>query len=178
MRLLLRIPWMMLISKFGKRQNLLDESCINLRVLPNDCDINIHMNNARFNNMTVLGRIYHMGKVGIDIEFIKRGWNPIVFSSDTVHLKPIKPFQKFKLRTKILTWDEKYWYYKHLFEIGENLHAVNLTMGVVICRGKVITLDEISDELDMSITPPEIPDTVKQWKLLHEEMKGITIREY
>ena len=161
----------MLKSKRGKRIGLLDESVVDFRVLPNDCDLYFHMNNARYTNIAVLGRVYHLGKVGIDKPLLKRRWFPIIFASETIHIKPIKPFKKYTLKTKMLTWDEKYWYFQHLFEMNRIIHAINMTMGVMVNKGKIVPINKIVEELELSINPPELPNKLKKWKELHEIIK-------
>ncbi len=71
----------------------------------------------------------------------------------------------------MLTWDKKYWYFEHLFEMNGIIHAINMTMGVLVCKGKIIPLNKAVEELKLSIVPPEPPDRVKKWKELHETIK-------
>jgi len=173
LKLIFRLPIIILKSKRGARIGLLDESVVDFRVLPNDCDLYFHMNNARYTNIAVLGRVYHLGKAGIDKTLLKRRWFPIIFASETIHIKPIRPFKKYTLKTKMLTWDEKYWYFEHLFEINGLIHAINMTMGVMVCKGKIVPLSIVVGELGLFINPPELPDRVKKWKNLHEQLKVI-----
>jgi len=171
MKLIFRIPIVLLKSKRGRRINLLDESVVNFIVLPNDCDLYFHMNNARYTNIAVLGRVHHLGKVGIVKPLLKRRWFPIIFASETIHIKPIRPFKKYTLKTKMLTWDEKYWYFEHLFEIKGKIHAINMTMGVMVYKGKIVPLDKVAEVIGLTIDPPILPGGVKKWKELHENIK-------
>lgn len=150
---------------------MLDESFINFRVLPNDCDLYFHMNNARHTNIAVLGRVYHLGKAGVDMLFLKRRWFPVIFASETIFIKPFRPFKKYILKTKMLTRDDKYWYFEHLFEVDEITHAINLSMGVLLFRGKVVSLNEVASEIGLPVNPPKLPERIEKWKGLHEKIK-------
>lgn len=171
MKLIFRLPIVILESRRGPRIDILDESAVDFSVLPNDCDLYFHMNNARYANIAVLGRVHHLGKVGLLKPLLKRRWFPIIFASDTIHTKPIRPFKRYTLKTRMLTWDEKYWYYEHIFETNGINHAVNMTMGVMICKRKILDLKEVAEELGLLQQPPEPPDRVMKWKELHKQLK-------
>ncbi len=47
------------------RRGLLEPSRAAFRVLPNDCDLNFHMNNGRYLSFMDLGRVHLMAQTGL-----------------------------------------------------------------------------------------------------------------
>ncbi len=63
MNLYLRL-FLLLFRLIGlKRKGLFEESRVAFRVLPNDCDINFHMNNGRYLAFMDLGRVHLMAQL-------------------------------------------------------------------------------------------------------------------
>ena len=58
MNLWLRVLWVWLRAKFGAKLGMPSgTSCVELIVLPNDLDTNLHMNNGRYLTLMDLGRL-------------------------------------------------------------------------------------------------------------------------
>ena len=65
MNLYLRL-FLLLFRLIGlPRKGLLEESRVAFRVLPNDCDVNLHMNNGRYLSFMDLGRVHLVAQVGL-----------------------------------------------------------------------------------------------------------------
>ena len=56
------------------RRGLLEESRISFRVLPNDCDINGHLNNGRYLSFMDLGRLHLVAQIGLLRVILRRRW--------------------------------------------------------------------------------------------------------
>lgn len=61
-----------------------EESVLRLRVLPNDLDYNLHVNNGRYLMLMDLGRLDLVVRLGIIGELRRRRWNPFERSGATV----------------------------------------------------------------------------------------------
>ena len=115
MRLRLRLFLILISSLWRKRMGFLDESILNFRVLPNDVDVR-KMTNDRFIALMDLGRMDMAFRVGLLRPMIKRKWGPSA-TYDTIRFRYyLKIFQKYKLRTRIIFWDEKTFYFEQQFE--------------------------------------------------------------
>jgi Thioesterase-like superfamily len=76
------------------------------RVLPNDIDINSHMNNGRYMTMVDLMLMEYFVRIGFAGVLIKQGWKPMSGGSFITYRRGLKPFQKYRLRYKIDACDE------------------------------------------------------------------------
>ena len=101
MNLYFRLMLVLLKSLFASRAEVLDASRTSFRVWPFDCDINLHLTNARYFALCDLSRIYYMGQVGVLIKAIKRKWLPVVQAQEISYFKPINPFQRFDVLSRL-----------------------------------------------------------------------------
>ena len=65
MSLYLRLFWTVLALTWRKPIGLLETSAINLRVWPNDLDVNLHVNNGRYLTLADLGVVTLSGRMGV-----------------------------------------------------------------------------------------------------------------
>lgn len=65
MNLIFRLIRVIVHAVFREKLGPFDESKVNFRVLPNDLDLNFHMNNGRYLTLMDLGRIDYFVRCGI-----------------------------------------------------------------------------------------------------------------
>ena len=76
MNLYLRLLWLLWHMRGMATRGLFDESRLNFRVLPNDLDINGHMNNGRYLTLIDLMLVEYFVRIGFAAVMLKRGWRP------------------------------------------------------------------------------------------------------
>lgn len=164
MNLYLRLLKLLLMLPFVRRQALFDAGRIAFRVWPNDCDINLHLNNGRYLTFMDLGRMHLLAQIGLLRELPRRRWAPVLSAAEISFIRPIQPFQKFVLVTRMLTWDEKYFYLEQRFEAGGQLCAVALVKGLFlhgrerVANRAVLTALQLDD-----MAAPDMPEIVRHW---------------
>lgn len=139
MNLYFRLLLILLRSKFV----LLDESHIEYRVWPLNCDVNLHLTNTRYFSLCDLSRIYYMAQVGVLFELVRRNWLPVAQAQEVSYYKPINPFKKFEISTRLTHWDDKYWYTEHKFLSAGKLCALLQVRGVFVHGKKVLPFGDI-----------------------------------
>jgi len=113
MRLRLRLLLLIISSLWRKRINILDESVLNFRVLPNDVDVT-KITNDRYMAIMDLGRMDIAFRVGLMKPMIKKKWVPLATFNTIRFRYHLKLFQKYKLHTRIVYWDKKTFYFEDL----------------------------------------------------------------
>lgn len=161
----------LLKSSFAGRIGVLDESRSRFRVWPFDCDINLHLTNARYFALCDLSRIYYMGQVGVLFKAVRRKWLPVVQAQQVSYFKPIYPFQCFEVVTRVSYWDDKYWYTEHKFFTGNKLCAMLQVRGVFVHGGTVIPLGDVLALSGSKVKSPNKPESVERWQRLIEVKK-------
>lgn len=163
MNLIFRLVIVIFESFFRKRLHPLAESVLHLHVLPNDLDLNLHMNNGRFLSIMDLGRIDLMIRTDLGAAVIKKRWKPLVGAVTMRYKQSLTPFQRYRLRTKVIGWDEKWLYIEQRFERGNRTIAVGIVK--VLFRGehRNITPEQTLKAIHVNIDAPDLPEKVKRW---------------
>jgi acyl-CoA thioesterase FadM len=164
MNLYFRLLKLILSRLFLKKPlKLLDTSVVTGRVWPTDLDNNIHMNNGRYLTIMDLGRFDWILSGGFLGLCFKNRWFPIVGALKILYLKPLKPFQKFELKTRILGWDAKWIYVEQIFEVNGILCSKSILQGLFHGpQGKVPTQEWLK-AVGFTQKSPKLPTDVRAW---------------
>ena len=108
---------------------------LNLRVLPNDLDLNLHMNNGRYLSLCDLSRVDMFVRTGLFRSMRKRKWMPLIAEHTMTYRKPLGLLQRFELLLEVTHWDEKFFYMNHTFMVGELLVASGTSKGCLYAKG-------------------------------------------
>ena len=106
MNLWLRLLWLLITAR--RRQPLaLPEgtSQLQFRVWPHDLDLSAHMNNGRYLTLMDQGRLDVMLRSGLWRAVLRNKWTPIASAITIRFQRELRPFQKFRLETRLLCWD-------------------------------------------------------------------------
>lgn len=145
------------------RRGLLEESRAAFRVMPNDCDINFHLNNGRYLSFMDLGRVHLMAQSGLLPVILKQGWMPVLTAAEINFIRSIQPLQKFDLVTRLVSWDEKYFYLEQKFEAGGVLCAHAYVKGLFLRKGMKVSNTEVVAVAGYADTPPPMPEELRLW---------------
>jgi acyl-CoA thioesterase FadM len=155
----------LILSRFFFRKALgfLETSVIEGRVWPTDLDNNLHMNNGRYLTIMDLGRLDLILCCGYLRLCVKNRWFPIVGALKILYLKPLKPFQKFQLKTRVLGWDSKWIYIEQIFEADGILCAKSVLQGLFHGSQKKISTREWMKAARYQKKSPQLPKDVRAW---------------
>ena len=144
MNLFLRLFYVLAASVFRPRLPAGQAiSELMLLTLPNDLDINLHVNNGRYLTLCDLNRVDLFIRSGLAGVMFKRGWMPIIAEHTMNYRKPLGVFKRFKATMHLTHWDEKHFYMTHQFSINEKIIAECTSKGVVRGREGVIAPAEV-----------------------------------
>ncbi len=152
------------IARNKKSQSLLDTSHYNFRVLPLDVDINLHLTNSRYLALMDLARTWMMSEAGIFKQLLKKKWLPIVSSTEITFIKDLKPWQKCTIESKIIAWDDKYFYIQQRFVSAGKVHAIANLKGLFVHKRKVLSTDALLELTGTEKQSPTMPQYIKHWQ--------------
>jgi acyl-CoA thioesterase FadM len=170
MNLWFRFVVVLFTAFFRRRLNPLDESVLDFRVWPTDLDVNFHMNNGRYLTIMDLGRVDLMLRTGLGRMALKRKWSPLVGSATIRFRRSLDPFQRYRLMSRILCWDDKWFFIEQRFLRRDELIAVGLVKGLLRGRAGNIPTAAVMEALNLRIASPEIPPSIRLW--LESEKSG------
>ena len=174
MRLRLRLLYLIISSLWRKRMSFSDESVLNFRVLPNDIDIT-KITNDRFIALMDLGRMDIAFRVGLMKQMIKRKWVPLA-TFDMIRFRHfLKVFQKYRLHTRIIYWDERTFYFEQQFERENRIAATGFVCATCLGQeGPVNPEEVIAATGQTAIRPPKSPIVQKlqeMEEIMHNHQK-------
>lgn len=184
MNLYFRFFWHLITAFFKDHvASVLDVTSLRFRVLPNDLDLNMHMNNGRYLSIMDIGRTDFVIRTGILKQVIRAGQIPVLASATIRYRVQLEPFREYDLQTRIVCWDEKWAYMEQRFVIthgkkaGE-IAAIAIVKGAFYDKKKRATVP--TDKLLRAIgfegvipqTPPHIAKWIESEDLLRDYMKA------
>jgi acyl-CoA thioesterase FadM len=168
-----RFICVLIAAHFSQPIPLLEVSKLRMRVLPNDLDFNLHMNNARYLAISDLGFVDFMLRLGLGKTLLSKGWHPLVGGRLVRHRFGLRAFEPFVVATRLMCWDDKWFYFDQRMDTSRGVAIIVLTKGLIYDRGaaRVIGPSELLDPLGLLTQSPEMPPEVRQWvsteQLLH-----------
>jgi acyl-CoA thioesterase FadM len=155
-------------SSFRSPIRVLDQSVRSFRVWPNDFDLLRHLNNGRYLTLMDLGRFDLIIRMGLFRHLLKRRWYPVVGSATIRYLRSIYAFQKFEMRSRIVCWDEKWFFVEQRFEREGRLMAVGLIKGLILGPEGKIPPYEVLRLVGFDGPSPAMPPQIAQWMASEE----------
>ena len=135
MNLYFSLLWVMLMARRRKvitEDNLNNE--VTTTIMPNDLDLNLHVNNGRYMTLCDFNRVDLFVRSGLASIMIKNKLAPVVAEHTMTYIKPLRVFNRIRITMKITHWDEKYFYATHTFYRGEKTVAEGTSKSLVISR--------------------------------------------
>jgi acyl-CoA thioesterase FadM len=167
----LRIPALALRHKIRPlpRIGMLDTETLNMRVWPQDIDFNYHLNNARYLSRMDYGRVHLMASTGILTPALEESWMPLVGSVSITYRRSLALFARFTLATKLISWDEKWFYMEQVFTSNEGLAAIAWVKGLFRSKNGNVPPQHIVDRIAPGTISPPLAPVLEQWNALTRE---------
>ncbi len=182
MNLYLRVLILFIRSFFKpKLTSVLDHSVLRFYVLPNDLDINGHMNNSRYLTVMDLGRFDLVLRSGLLAFMRKHGSVPILGAAQIRFRIPLMPFQRYDLDTNIIGWDDKWFFIEQRFLIvdGKKKGAV---AAIAVVKGsfydsrnkRTVPTAELMTHMELAGDLPDLPDHLIKWQDAEASLRDLT----
>lgn len=134
------------------------------RVLPNDLDALLHMNNGVYLTIMDLARTDLLLRSDAFHPLRKQGWYPVL-AAETIRFKrSLKLWQRFTIRTRVLGWDEHSIYLEQQFISKNELVAKAVVDARFLStKGGKVTPAELLAFLNIEQSSPDLPEWVATW---------------
>jgi acyl-CoA thioesterase FadM len=163
--LLFRFLLIMLLARFRREIGPFDTARLRFTVLPTDCDLNFHLNAGRFVSFMDVSRVELLARMRLFAKVMKKGWRPVNGGMLIRFRRSILPFERFDVRSRVVGWDEKWFYFEHILEREGNLCAVGHARGLFRGNGQTIEPRTFLELIGHQDTPsPELPEVVLLWR--------------
>jgi acyl-CoA thioesterase FadM len=151
------------------RIHVLDEDRIRMHVWPNDIDLNLHMNNGRYLNVMDFARTHLLARAGLLEHIIRSRWQPLVGAVWITYRRSLPLFTAFEIASRLVCWDERWFYLEQTFTGREGLAAIGWVKAVLRDPSGVLDPQRVLERVEPGIVSPLMPDTIAQWNELTRE---------
>lgn len=107
MNLWFRLLWYALMSPWRPPLGAdHDVGRLHFLVWPGDLDLSLHMNNGRYLTIMDIGRLDFLVRSGLWRAVRRHRWTPIASSVVIRYRSELRPFDRFRLETRLVCWAE------------------------------------------------------------------------
>jgi len=164
MNLIFRLIYTALAALRRTRLGTLGESVVHLTVLPSDLDVNGHMNNGRYLTHMDLGRVDLLMRIGIVRAMRLHRWSGVVASVAVSFRRALNPFHRYELRSRLLGWDDRWFFMEQRFTRGGTLAAYGLVKIQFSGRDGRLRPQQVIDATGSAVQSPPLAPAVLQWQ--------------
>ncbi len=152
---------------------VLDADRVRLRVWPNDIDLNLHMNNARYLSVMDYARTHLLARTRLLEHIVQSRWQPLVGAVWITYRRSLPLFSPFVLASRMVCWDDRWFYIEQTFSGRDGLAAVGWVKGILRdARGSVEPQTVIEGVAPGAVSPP-MPEAIAAWnELTREKLSG------
>ncbi len=152
---------------------ILEEDRLRMRVLPNDIDLNLHLNNARYLSIMDYARTHLLARTRLLERIVQARWTPLVGAVWVTYRRSLALFSTFQIGSRLVCWDERWFYIEQTFTGSKGLAAVGWVKGMLRdAKGSVDPQQVINVVAPGALSPP-MPETIATWnELTREKLAG------
>jgi acyl-CoA thioesterase FadM len=176
MSLFLRTLAVLLRALWGPARDVLAESVLRFRVMPDDLDVNVHMNNGRYLALMDLGRFDVVVRAGLYRPRSHRRRWPVIGSALIRFRRSLGPFTAFQLRTRVVGWDQRWFFFEQRFEQKGQVVCVALARGAFRSAEGTLSPPDVLREGGYSPQSPPLPAYALAWAQADDEAYASAVR--
>lgn len=164
MNLYIRLILALIKGAFLSRIHPLTNGVEQRRVMPWDIDLFGHMNNGRYLQISDVSRLAWMQRAGILRVIVKNRWSAVLGGSMVRYCKALKPGQRYQVETKLVCWDERWFYMEHRFtNLKGQTAAICITRAALRSKNAWVSTQNVVDQVAPNLVSPEPSVLVQQW---------------
>tara|TARA_B100001287_G_scaffold226171_1_gene195855 strand:+ start:5758 stop:6279 length:522 start_codon:yes stop_codon:yes gene_type:complete len=160
----LRLFKVIVKSQFKSKINFGSDSydIINLVVLPNDIDPFLELNNGRYVTLLDLGRFAYGARIGMKSFLDTNKWSLTIAGTYNEYRYRLKVFQKFQIKSKILGYDDKWFYFFQKAERNGKTHMASVVKFAFTCKDGLVFPKDVIPKMDLVYNPKHLEKWVKE----------------
>jgi acyl-CoA thioesterase FadM len=134
-----------------------------LRVLPNDLDVNGHMNNGRYLTLVDLLLVEYFVRTGFAAAMLRQGWRPMAGGSLITYRCGLTPLQTYSVRLRLDACDVHWSYMRFEFAREGRICAAGFIKGAAVGRAGLVPNAKSYEAAGLSPLLGELPSPVRDW---------------
>ncbi len=130
---------------------------------PWDVDPWMELNNGRTLTIYDLGRLPMAWRSGMLPVLRRKGWKMAVAGASVRYRRRVHMFQRFAMRSTILGWDERFFYFQQSMWRGHEATSSILARMAVSDENGIVAPARLAHELGWPAHSPDLPEYVHAW---------------
>lgn len=173
MNLYLRLIVALIRGLRKEQQHPLEPVVTHFRVMPWDLDVLGHMNNGRYLQISDIARIDWMSRARIINAIVKNRWGALLGGSLVRYNRALKVWQKYRVVTRVTSWDERWFFIEHKFETicGKEV-ATCLTRAALRSKKGWAGTQPIINDVVPGLESPQACHKIKAWLHADDSLVG------
>jgi acyl-CoA thioesterase FadM len=160
----LRLGLNLLSARKLPPMNVLDLHVSQHRCRLVDCDIFLEMNNGRILTLYEMGRFQAAVRMGLWALLKKKRWGLAMAGTSIRYRRRITPFEKYEIRTKITTWDDRFIYIEQgMFKMSGECASHVLFRIAVVAKGRAVPTDVLNEAMGVTTHRPTPAAWIQNW---------------
>jgi acyl-CoA thioesterase FadM len=152
---------------------VLETDRLTMRVWPSGIDLNMHLNNARYLSVMDYGRTHLLARTGLLERVIRARWTPLVGASWVTYRRSLPLWARYTLDTRLVCWDERWFYMEQIFTGEQGLAAVGWVKGALREPAGIVAPQTVLEAIEPGIVSPPIPEAIATWNgITREKLQG------
>ncbi len=152
---------------------ILDEDPLRMRVWPSGIDLNLHLNNARYLSLMDYGRVHLLARAGLLEHVLRMRWQLVVGAVWITYRRSLPVFSVFRLTSRLVCWDQRWFYIEQTFTGREGLSAVGWAKGAVRDAQGSVEPQRVMERAAPGALSPPMPEAIATWNdLTREKLAG------
>lgn len=161
-------PFLRLAKEFWVHRNAPDLGLFQTHVSqhicwPHDLDVWLELNNGRTLTLYDLGRLVLFRRIGIVGVMRRQGWGGTVAGSSVMYRRRIRAFDRFEMRTRLLGWDDKFFYFEQAMWRRDACASHVLLRTAITDRNGLVRSNRVTAAAGIAEESPPLPDWVRAW---------------
>ena len=133
------------------------------RCWPQDIDNFLEMNNGRILSILDIGRTGLATRVGLIAALTRNRWGLTMAGCSVRYRRRIKPFAKFRIVSKAVGWDERFFYIDQSIWIDDACAVQVLYRSAVTDKNGIVAPDRVFADVGYEGVSPILPEWVQAW---------------
>jgi acyl-CoA thioesterase FadM len=156
--------------------SILGEDSLRMRVWPNDIDFNLHLNNARYLSIMDYGRTHLLARTRLLEHIVRSRWQPLVGAVWVTYRRSLPLFSLFTLTSRLVCWDERWFYIEQNFRGIAGQCAVGWVKGILRNKQGIIPPQKAIESVAPGALSPQMPEAIATWnELTREQLQSASL---
>ena len=163
MNLYFRLFWTFLRAWHLPNLRISDTLERQLTVLPNDLDINGHMNNGRYLTIVDLALLEYFARIGAVKQIVKNGWRPMSGGAFITYRRALMPFARYTLRFKRSASNDHWNFMRFEFVRSGKVCAAGYFKGAMVGKDGFVSNQTVYASIGLSLEQTPLPPELENW---------------